>query len=275
MKRFFAKAKRKNSPKPPHQHNSPAKPANIAAVPPDPRAELDVIPDGGRILSYEGPEADRTDPMVPPDEGGREGSQVLVQVGMDAVRELHRSGASTSGVVTGGSGRGNQPESEWFRSPRWAQHSRGHVFLFPLAECPGNTGGETETSTGMWRCIVAIGSHLPCTSCEGVSRGDIAWGHEKRYRNFRLSQSRPKEHPYILCQSHGSPTIISTSRLFSDHLPQETAVVENKVANLLPRIASLGERFDTRPGSVAEQRRRDDLIRYVTIPPLFSILNSS
>ena len=82
--------KRKSSPKPPHQYNSPAEPADIASGPPDPRAELDVIPDGGQILSYEDPEADRTDPMVPPDEGGREGSQVLVQDGMDAMEGVGR-----------------------------------------------------------------------------------------------------------------------------------------------------------------------------------------
>ena len=41
--------------------------------------------------------------------------------------------------------------------------------------------------------------------------------------------------------------------------------MENKVANLLARIVVLEERFDTRPGDVAEQRRRDDLIRYATI----------
>ena len=46
--------------------------------------------------------------------------------------------------------------------------------------------------------------------------------------------------------------------------------MENKVANLLPRIVALEERFDTRPGDVAEQRRRDDLIRYNTILSLFT-----
>ena len=43
--------------------------------------------------------------------------------------------------------------------------------------------------------------------------------------------------------------------------------MENKVANLLPRIVALEERFDTRPSNVAEQRRRNDLIRYATVLP--------
>ena len=111
MKRLF-KLKRKKSPKSPRRHNASAEPADIAARLPDLRAEPDVIPDGGRNLSYEGPEADRTDLMVPLDEREREGSQVLVQDGLDGVRELHASGASASGVVIGGTGRGNQPESE-------------------------------------------------------------------------------------------------------------------------------------------------------------------
>ena len=152
MKRLF-KLRPKKSPKPPQQPNLPAGLADIAVSPPNSRAELDVIPDGGRNLSYEGPEADHADPTVKLDEGGRGGSQVLVQDGMDGVRKLHSSGASTSGVAIGGTGCGSQPTSKWFRSPRWAQHSRGPVFLFLLAECPGNTRrGETETaeiSTGM------------------------------------------------------------------------------------------------------------------------------
>ena len=114
MKRLFTTIKRKKLPKPPRQPTPPAKPADIAAGPPDSRAELAVIPDGGWNLSYdsEGPEADRTDPIVPPDEGGRKGSQVLVQDGMHGIRELHASAASTSRVVIDGTGCGNQPESE-------------------------------------------------------------------------------------------------------------------------------------------------------------------
>ena len=119
MKRLFTTIKRKKSPKSPQQLTPPAKSVDFAAGPPDSRTELDVIPDG-RSLSYdsEGPEADRTDPMVPPYEGGREGSQLLVQDGMYGVRELQASGASISGVVIGGTGCRNQPEGEWFRFPR-------------------------------------------------------------------------------------------------------------------------------------------------------------
>ena len=48
----------------------------------------------------------------------------------------------------------------------------------------------------------------------------------------------------------------------------------NKVANLLSRIAALESRFDSGPSDVEEQRRRDDLIRCVTIPPLLPVLIS-
>ena len=44
--------------------------------------------------------------------------------------------------------------------------------------------------------------------------------------------------------------------------------MENRVANLLSRITALEERFDTPPGNVAEQRRRNELILYASIPPL-------
>ena len=39
----------------------------------------------------------------------------------------------------------------------------------------------------------------------------------------------------------------------------------NKLEILLPRVAALEEHFDSRPSDVAEQRRRDELIRYVTM----------
>ena len=44
--------------------------------------------------------------------------------------------------------------------------------------------------------------------------------------------------------------------------------------NLLSRIVALESRFDSRPSDVEEQRRRDDLIRCVTIPPLLLVLIS-
>ena len=40
----------------------------------------------------------------------------------------------------------------------------------------------------------------------------------------------------------------------------------NKVEVLLPRVVALEEHFDSRPGDVAEQRPRDELVRYVTMP---------
>ena len=44
--------------------------------------------------------------------------------------------------------------------------------------------------------------------------------------------------------------------------------MENRVANLLSRIVTLEEHFNTCPSDVAEQRHRDELIWYATIPPL-------
>ena len=49
---------------------------------------------------------------------------------------------------------------------------------------------------------------------------------------------------------------------------QETVAVGGKIDGLLSRIAALEELFATPPGDVAEQRRRDGLIRYVVIPLL-------
>ena len=55
---------------------------------------------------------------------------------------------------------------------------------------------------------------------------------------------------------------------------QETVVTKNKIEDILSRVAILETLFATSPGDVAEQRRRDQLIRYVVIPPLDSILSS-
>ena len=41
--------------------------------------------------------------------------------------------------------------------------------------------------------------------------------------------------------------------------------MNNRIENLLSRVVSLEERFNSRPSDVADQRRRDELIRYVTI----------
>ena len=104
IKRFVKKIERTISPKPPRQPVPPEKPADITAGPPDLRAELDVtIPgDGARNVSDNDLEADHTDLTVPPNEGGREGPQVLPQDGMDVGQELLESEASTSVVAIGG-----------------------------------------------------------------------------------------------------------------------------------------------------------------------------
>ena len=41
--------------------------------------------------------------------------------------------------------------------------------------------------------------------------------------------------------------------------------MNNRIENLLSRVVSLEERFNSRPSDVADQRRRDELIRYVTV----------
>ena len=43
--------------------------------------------------------------------------------------------------------------------------------------------------------------------------------------------------------------------------------MRNKIESLLSRVAALEEDFATRPGVVDEQRRRHELILYVTVPP--------
>ena len=41
--------------------------------------------------------------------------------------------------------------------------------------------------------------------------------------------------------------------------------MNNRIKNLLSHVVSLEERFNSRPSDVADQRRRDELIRYVTL----------
>ena len=114
MKHLFKKIKRKKSPKPPRQPIPPEKPADIAAGPPAdlPGAEPDdTIPDdAGRNVSDNDPEADHTDLTVLPDEGGKGDPRVLFQNETD--EELPASGASTSGVATGGADYGDQLASK-------------------------------------------------------------------------------------------------------------------------------------------------------------------
>ena len=48
--------------------------------------------------------------------------------------------------------------------------------------------------------------------------------------------------------------------------------MNNRIENLLSRVVILEERLDSRPSDVADQRHRDELIRYVAIPPLLLAL---
>ena len=49
---------------------------------------------------------------------------------------------------------------------------------------------------------------------------------------------------------------------------QGSATARNKIDVLLSRIVVLEESFNSRPGNVVDQRRRDELLRYATSPPL-------
>ena len=48
--------------------------------------------------------------------------------------------------------------------------------------------------------------------------------------------------------------------------------MNNRIENLLSRVVILEERLDSRPSDVADQRHRNELIRYVAIPPLLFAL---
>ena len=48
----------------------------------------------------------------------------------------------------------------------------------------------------------------------------------------------------------------------------------SKVEVLLSHVVTLEECFDSRPGDVAEQKRRDELIRYATALPSDLALSS-
>ena len=43
--------------------------------------------------------------------------------------------------------------------------------------------------------------------------------------------------------------------------------MNNRIENLLSHVVILEERLNLRPSDVADQRHRDELIRYVAIPP--------
>ena len=77
-----------------------------------------------------------------------------------------------------------------------------------------------------------------------------------------------------LCANHTVRSQPPAHNIVS-HSFQETTAMGNKLSNLLSRIVALESRFDSRPSDMTEQRRRDDLIRCVTIPPLIPVLISS
>ena len=115
IKRFVKKINRTISPKPPRQPIPQERPADIAAGPPDLRAELDsvtILNDGGQNVSDNDLEADHTDLAVPPNEGGTIDPRGPFQDGMDGNQELPASGASTSAVAIGGADHGGQLASK-------------------------------------------------------------------------------------------------------------------------------------------------------------------
>ena len=57
--------------------------------------------------------------------------------------------------------------------------------------------------------------------------------------------------------SHNSP--------LTSEFQQGSVAVGNKIEVLLSHIVTLEQFFDSRPGDVAEQRRRDELIRYILV----------
>lgn len=71
---------------------------------------------------------------------------------------------------------------------------------------------------------------------------------------------------------------------FVSHLPfkillsrthlQRTVAVGNKIEDVLSRIVALENQLDSQPGDIAELRRRDELIRYATVSPTYSMLSS-
>ena len=107
MRRLLKKIKREKSPKPPQQPTLPGKPVDIAAGPPDFRAELDDNFDGGRSISSQVPEVDSPHLAILPDEGGRIGPRILFQDGIDANQQPPASGAQISDVVISGAGCGS------------------------------------------------------------------------------------------------------------------------------------------------------------------------
>ena len=171
MKRFF-KINHKKSPKPPRQPIPPEKPADIAARPSDPRAELNVPSpcDGGQNVSDNDLESDHTDLPVPRNEGGRIGPRVLFQDGVDGDQELLGSeGASTSVVAIGGAECGSQLDSKCFRFLRW--NICAHLCLSTYQPRAPATREERsgQRRHPRWVCEHInddVGPHLPCASCK-------------------------------------------------------------------------------------------------------------
>ena len=135
MNRLFNK-NRKNSPEPSPQGVLPGIPTNIAAGSAGHQPDPNIGPEDEKNRSYPDPEADWPDLAVSLD--GRSGgdSRIVFQDRMDEDQELPTSEAWTSGVVIGGTGRGNDSTSKCSRFLRL-----GPTFMFFSSSDPGNTGG--------------------------------------------------------------------------------------------------------------------------------------
>ena len=111
-----------------------------------------------------------------------------------------------------------------------------------------------------------------------VFRGHGGWGcHHSRQRHkgtpgsregafrwFRSSQSRARDHLNRLHRCQGPTAAPFREFCLNNHL-QETVTVRN-IEGLLSHVVALEELFGKRPNDVEEQRWRNELIRYATIP---------
>ena len=179
MNRIF-KNKRKQSPDPFPRHNSPGIFAGTTAGPVSYQAPPNIGLEGGPIRSYQDLKIDRPDLTVAPGEGSSGGPQMIFQDSMDEDQEPPGSVAWTSGVAIGGTESRNSRTSECFRSLRLGPIYMRILFLFPLDEAAGDTGGRMSESAEAWRGMCGyncgVGSLLTSISCEEGPEGHSAWG---------------------------------------------------------------------------------------------------
>ena len=100
----------------------------------------------------------------------------------------------------------------------------------------------------------------------------------RRHRSLGAQKATQKSSDLSKPPWGTSPHFVPTTRFVYDprlttiisHNFQETVAVGNRISNLLSRIVTLEDCFDSRPSDVAERRRRDDLIRCGATSILYS-----